>query len=116
MARPSWPTLVARRCRVNATFIVPSKLNFLDYHSGPGVVPDAKFIRRRQTARPDNAPAALQHRPAGAVPSRNTSRQEHLLEFLQPTASLRPICVPGPPAAQNQRLAEQIGVENSAIP
>src|ERR1700723_102230 len=115
MARPSWPTLVARRCRVNATLIVPSKLNFLDYHAGPSVFPDAKLIRRRQTARPDYAPAAFQHRPAGTVPSRDTSRQEHLLEFLQPTAALRPICVPGPPAPQNQRLAEQIGVKNRAI-
>src|ERR1700733_952225 len=102
MARPSWPTLVARRCRVNATFIVPSKLNFLDYHAGPGAFPDAKLIRRGQTARPDNSPAAFQHRPAGAVATRNAFRQEHLLQFLQPTASTRPIGVPWPPTPQNQ--------------
>src|ERR1700684_2930078 len=116
MARPSWPTLVARRCRVNATFIVPSKLYFLDYHSGLSAFPDAKLVRWRQPARPSHAPTAFQHRPGGAVAARNAARQEHLLQFLWLTAPLRPICISRPPVPQNQRLAKQISVENRAIP
>src|SRR5271154_2384231 len=116
MARPSWPTLVARRCRVNATFIVPSKLHFLDHHAGPGAFPDAKIVCRRQPARPGHPPATFEDRPGSAVAAWNPTREEHLLQFLRLTAPPRPICISRPPVPQNQWLAKQIRVENRAIP
>src|SRR5271154_4538245 len=120
MARPSWPTLVARRFRVNATFIFrsnsPSKPNFLDHHAGLGVCPDAKLIRRRQPARPSYPPGAFQHGPGSAVAARNAARQEHLLQFLRLTAPPRPIRISRPPVPQDQRFAKQIRIENRVIP
>src|SRR5277367_2350063 len=120
MARPNWPTLVARRFRVNATFIFrsnsPSKANFLDHYAGLSAFPGAKLFRRRQPARPSDAPTAFQHGPGSAVAARNAARQEHLLQFLRLTAPPRPIRIARPPVPQNQWFAKQIRIENRAIP